>query len=106
LAVRLREAFQASPSQVGAYVLELWGLPPSIIGAVAALDNPEEDQANGFTITSALYIADHIASGKFPPDSYSVAEWKTPYLEAIGCAADVPVWEKFFSQTTGDVIES
>jgi HD-like signal output (HDOD) protein len=104
LAARLREAFQASPSQIGAYVLELWGLPPPVIEAVASLDNPEEDKAKGLTATSALYIAEHIASGKFPADSFSVAEWNKPYLEAIGCVNDIPGWEQSFSRNTGDVV--
>jgi len=102
LVTRLREAFQAGPSQVGAYVLELWGLPAPVIGAVEALDHPEADPAAGFTIKSALYIADHIASGKFPPDSFSVEEWKMDYLKSLGCADQIPEWERFFSQAPGE----
>ncbi len=104
LVTRLSEAFQAGPAQVGAYILELWGLSNTVVAAVAALDNPEEDQANGFTMTTALYVADHIASGRFPPDSFPAPEWKTDYLAAVGCAADVATWEKFFSRTTGEVV--
>ena len=102
LAAGLREAFQASPSQVGAYVLELWGLPELVIGAVAALDNLEKDQANGFTISSALYVADHIASGKFPADSFPVEGWNLAYLKSIGCEDQIPAWEDYFSQTVGE----
>jgi HD-like signal output (HDOD) protein len=100
LAGRLRETFQASPSEVGAYVLELWGLPNAVIGAVGALDCPGEDQPKGFTIRAALYIADHIAAGRFPPDSFPVEEWKTDYLKSVGCQDRIAGWEKFFSQTT------
>jgi HD-like signal output (HDOD) protein len=106
LMARLREAFQASPLQVGAYVLELWGLPPEVTGAVGNLENPQEDQANGFTLTSALYIAERIASGKFPADSYSVADWNKEYLKALGVAEKIPEWEGFFTRTTGDVVDS
>jgi HD-like signal output (HDOD) protein len=102
LTAGLREAFEASPSQVGAYVLELWGLPELVIGAVAALDNPEKDQVNGFTISSALYVADHIASGKFPADSFPVEGWKPAYLKSIGCEDQIPAWEDYFSQTAGE----
>ena len=102
LAARLREAFQASPAQVGAYVLELWGLPASVISAVAALDHPAEDASNGFTLSAALYVADHIASEKFPPDSFPIAEWEPGYLKSIGCEDQIPAWEEFFSQTAGE----
>jgi len=102
LAVCLREVFQASPAQAGAYILELWGLPAPVIGAIGSLDNPEADGANPFSIKSALYIADHIASGKFPPDSFSVEEWKVDYLKSAGCAERIPEWEKFFVLTDGE----
>jgi HD-like signal output (HDOD) protein len=102
LAAGLREASLASPSQVGAFVLELWGLPEPVIGAVAALDNPEKDQANGFTISSALYVADHIASGKLPADSFPVEGWNLAYLKSIGCEDQIPAWEEYFSQTAGE----
>ena len=104
LTVRLRETFQAAPAQVGAYVLELWGLPPSVVSAIGELDSPENDQGNGFTMTSALYIADHIASARFPADSFPVEPWKKEYLKSIGCAEDVATWEQFFSRTTGEVV--
>jgi HD-like signal output (HDOD) protein len=102
LAARLREVFQASPSQIGAYVLELWGMPETVISAVAALDNPEQDKPKGFTLSAALYVAEHVASGKFPPDSFPVEEWNSAYLKSIGCEAQIPEWEKFFSQTAGE----
>jgi HD-like signal output (HDOD) protein/ActR/RegA family two-component response regulator len=102
LAVSLREVLQAGPSQVGAYVLELWGLPSAAVGAIAALDNPEAEGTAGFTIKTALYIADHIASGKFPPDSFPVEEWKTEYLKSMGCADKIAEWEKFFSLADGE----
>jgi HD-like signal output (HDOD) protein len=105
LVIRLREVFQASPSQVAAYVLELWGLPSSVIGAIGALDNPEEDQAGGFTMNAALYIADHIAAEKFPPDSFPVEGWKADYLKSIGALDQIPIWEEFFSRTTGQTQE-
>jgi HD-like signal output (HDOD) protein len=100
LAAGLQETFQTSPSQVGAYVLELWGLPEAVVGAVGALDHPEEDQAAGVTIKAALYIANHIACGRFPPDSFPVEEWKLDYLRSIGCVDEIPAWEKSLAGET------
>ena len=94
LALCLREAFQVSPSQITAYVLELWGLPSAVITGISLLDNPEKDPATGFSLTSALYIADHLASHTFPPDPFPIDDWKTSYLQSIGCADDIPSWEK------------
>jgi HD-like signal output (HDOD) protein len=94
LAVCLREAFQAGPSQISAYVLELWGLPSAVVNGISLQDNPENDPAPGFSMTSALYIADHLASQTFPPDPFPLDDWKTAYLQSIGCADDIPTWEK------------
>src|ERR1700683_2942779 len=55
LAPRMREAFLTSPTQITAYVLELWGMPPSVIDAIAAQDLTEGDQAGKFTLGAALY---------------------------------------------------
>jgi HD-like signal output (HDOD) protein len=95
LTPRLREVFRTSPAQITAYVLELWGLPDSVIGAVAAQDAPVAEHAAEFTLASALYVADGIASRQSPPDAFAPEEWDTAYLEAIGCLESIPAWEKF-----------
>ncbi|HWD20878.1 MAG TPA: HDOD domain-containing protein [Verrucomicrobiae bacterium] len=102
LSPRLRETFQTTPAQVGAYVLELWGLPTAVVSAVGGADDPQEDQGNGFTMTSALYIADRIASSRFPADGQPLEPWRADYLQFIGCAQDVPNWEKFFARTENE----
>ena len=94
LAASLQEVFQATPAQISAYVLELWGLPPSAVAAISLLDSPEKDAAPGFSLTAALYIADRLSSQTFPPDRFPVEDWKTGYLQAIGCADDIPSWEE------------
>ena len=102
LVASLRGAFQASPSQVSAYLLALWGLPESVVGAIEALDNPVADPANGFTLRAALYIADHLASAKFPPDSFPVEEWKADYLKSTGSEDQIQAWEEFLSRPAGE----
>jgi HD-like signal output (HDOD) protein len=103
-AASLRETFQATSSEVAAYILELWGLPNAAITAIGALDDPQRDSAQGMTISAALYIADQIASAKFPPDSFSIEGWNMDYLNSVGCADQIPVWEKLFSQTPGEAV--
>jgi HD-like signal output (HDOD) protein len=87
-------AVQAAPSQMSAYVLDLWGLPIGVVKAISLMNDPEADTDPGFSITSALYIADHLASRTSPPDSFALEDWKTDYLEAIGCTDDIAEWEK------------
>lgn len=90
----LRKIIGATPSQISAYVLELWGLPASVIGAISLLDDPEKETPRSFSIGSALYIADHLASQTFPPDPFALENWKNEYLESIGCLGEIPAWEE------------
>jgi HD-like signal output (HDOD) protein len=98
----LRKTFGASPFQMSACVLELWGLPSAIVNCIFFQDNPEKDPAPGFSMTSAFYVADRIASRAFPPDSFPLEDWKTSYLQSVGCADDIPLWEKFAMNSEGD----
>jgi len=104
LAPRLREVFQAGVPRITAYLLELWGMPVSVIEAIAAQEQPEGPPPGGFSIAAALFLADRIASANSPPDDFAVEDWNRDYLQAIGCADDVPVWEKLpLEQSPGPV---
>jgi len=100
LVASLREEFRASPSQVGAFVLELWGLPGSVIDAIEALDHPKINRENSFDMKAALYIADYITSSKYPVDSFVVEDWSMDYLRSIDCTDRIPAWESFLLQAT------
>jgi HD-like signal output (HDOD) protein len=93
LAACLRQTFAASPCQISSCVLELWGLPSAVVNCILFQDDPEKDPTPGFTMTSAFYIADHLASRASPPDAFPLEDWKTGYLKSIGCAGDISTWE-------------
>jgi HD-like signal output (HDOD) protein len=94
LAPRLAETLGAPPSRVAAYLLDLWGLPESVVAAVGLLHHPEEEQAAEFTIASALYIADQVSSRETPPDLFAPAEWNAAYLRSIGCPDELKAWTR------------
>jgi HD-like signal output (HDOD) protein/CheY-like chemotaxis protein len=91
---RLREVFQAAPCEIGAYLLDLWGMPNSVVAAVSLLEHPEKENAAGFTIASSLHIADHVATKESPPDPFPAAEWNVAYLRSIGCSEDLQHWTR------------
>jgi HD-like signal output (HDOD) protein len=93
LAPCLRETFQAGVPRLCSCLLELWGMPVTVIEAIAAQDNPAAPSDDGFSIAAALYVAEHIASRKFPPDNFVAEDLNTDYLRSVGCAADMPAWE-------------
>jgi HD-like signal output (HDOD) protein len=94
LAASMKQVLQTTPAQMSAYVLELWGLPDGVINSIGLLDNPGAETTGKFSMTTALYVAKHIAAQRFPADSFTQEEWNKEYLEAMGCADDVAEWEK------------
>lgn len=82
-----REILGAHHADIGAFLLELWGLPYEIVEAVARHHDANEIPASSVDITHAVYIADAIAQS---PDFESPCDWENQarldpaYLEAIG----------------------
>ena len=93
LSPRLLETFQTTPVQLTAYLMELWGMPTEVVTAISYQDNPQEEPGGAFSLTSALYVADHIAGRKAPPDGFAAEEWNMAYLQTIGCQDDLPLWQ-------------
>lgn len=89
----LAETFHTTPAQLTAYLMELWGMPVEVVAAISFQDDPRQEPGGAFSLTSALYIADHIAAHKVPPDDFGVEEWNLDYLRNIGCGGDITEWE-------------
>jgi HD-like signal output (HDOD) protein/CheY-like chemotaxis protein len=89
----LCQEMQATPSEISGYVLELWSLPSPVINSIYLQEHPEKSHEQGFTITTALHVANHLASKKYPPDSFLCDDWNLAYIESIGCKDDIPAWE-------------
>jgi HD-like signal output (HDOD) protein len=64
------QAFGFTHATVGAYVLGLWGLPPSIFEPVAHHHTPSESTEIGFGVTGAVHLATSLASGHDPDLEY------------------------------------
>jgi HD-like signal output (HDOD) protein len=92
LGPRLREVFPAAPCEIAAFLLDLWGMPDSVVAAVSMLEHPEREKAAGFTAVSALYFADQVASRSNPPDPFPPEEWNPDYARSLGCPEDLQYW--------------
>jgi len=64
----------ASHSDVGAYLVGLWGLPNTIAEAIAYHEDPEQSKVDTFGLPAIIHVADRIA--KFP----DVADPRAPEL--------------------------
>jgi HD-like signal output (HDOD) protein len=92
LGPRLREVCPAAPCEIAAFLLDLWGMPDSVVAAVSMMEHPEREKAAGFTAVSALYIADQIASRGTPPDPFPPEEWNAAYPRSLGYPEELQQW--------------
>ncbi len=94
LVPHLVEEFKSTPVQLTAYLMELWGMPAEVVAALSLLDHPQQEPGGAFSLASALYLADHLASRAAPADDFPQEPWNMDYLRSIGCEADLAEWEK------------
>lgn len=96
-----RQLFGATHSEVGAYLLGLWGLPNSIVETVAFHHHPAQCLAQGFTALSAVHIAnalEHEAHGSCGL-CYS-ATLDEEYLTGLGVKERIAGWRELCLQNT------
>ncbi|MEJ5252966.1 MAG: HDOD domain-containing protein [Chthonomonadetes bacterium] len=95
------QAFGASHAEVGAYLLGLWGLPTSIVEAVAWHHRPANCPARTFCPLTTVHIADALwyqdasANEQNPPSALDVE-----LVESMGLTERLPVWQAVFKQAT------
>jgi putative nucleotidyltransferase with HDIG domain len=88
-----KDVFGATHSQVGAYLLGLWGLPQPIVEAVAFHHAPLDFPAHSFSALTAIHAANYIEHKRHP------INWTRPkyfiqetYLEKLHLNHRVPAW--------------
>lgn len=99
-----RQVFGATHSEVGAYLLGLWGLPNSIVETVAYHHHPSQCLAEGFTALTTVHIAnalEHESHGSCGL-CYS-ATLDEDYLTSLGVKERLPIWRELCSQKTDAV---
>lgn len=91
-------------AHVGAYLFELWGLPFSLVSAVATHHSPERLRGTQLDVPAAVYIANalaHEVTDRADPDRLNLAllarlgvldrldDWRVIGHEIVGAVADV-----------------
>ena len=84
-----REALGVSHSELGAYLLGIWGLPYPVVEAVARHHEPVMREDAEFDLVAAVYIASQLAEEQLKPgqDTLDVA-----YCERLGVMDKIPDW--------------
>jgi HD-like signal output (HDOD) protein/CheY-like chemotaxis protein len=92
LTVAERKRFGASHPQIGAYLLGLWGLPYTLVDAVAHHHRPEAFPGTGFTTLTAVHVAEALAIERFGDAAEEGVELNRTYLADIGMAGRLEAW--------------
>ncbi len=96
-----REEFGTTHAEVGAYLFGLWGLPESIVEAVAYHHSPSRCPHPGPAMLTALHVADILSSELCADEAVShAAQPDLQYLAAMGVSDRFPEWRELARQMT------
>jgi putative nucleotidyltransferase with HDIG domain len=98
------KAFGTSHAEVGAYLLGLWGLPTSIVEAVAWHHRPLACPARTFCPLTTVHVADALWHQSIPVEEQFVepSQWlDTALIEEMGLSERIPVWQEIYTQAMG-----
>ena len=88
-----QDVFGTDHSQVGAYLLGLWGLPQPIVEAVAFHHRPIDNPSNSFNAISAIHAANYIEHELHPNNwTNKNAHVQAAYLEKIKLSDHAHLW--------------
>jgi putative nucleotidyltransferase with HDIG domain len=86
-----REVFQVTHAQVGAYLLDLWGLPAGLVEAVALHHTPSETSEAAFNSLTAVYVGNHLVQDAEGP---SLNQIDANYLRQLGLEQRLEAWQE------------
>jgi HD-like signal output (HDOD) protein len=100
-----REVFGTTHAEVGAYLFGLWGLPETIVEAVAYHHTPARCPHPGSAMLTALHVASVLASATLGYDAtLHCAEPDLEYLAGMDLAGRLPEWRELCRQTAADEV--
>lgn len=82
----------ATHAEIGAYLLGLWGLPSSIVEAVAFHHNPSSCPIYTFSLLTAVHVANALVNEGESTEHHASVD--LDYLEALGLNHRLPVWRE------------
>jgi putative nucleotidyltransferase with HDIG domain len=86
--------FGVSHAEIGAYLLGLWGLPPSIVEAVAWHHQPRRRDPPAIGALAAVHIANYLQSRHLPANRRPlVVQIDEAYIQALHLNERITQWE-------------
>jgi len=88
-----QQIFGASHAEIGAYLLGLWGLPYTVVEAVAFHHRPSDVQHEIFDVLDAVYVASALAEeAVHDSSSAQSSNLDKQYLARMGVEEKIPTW--------------
>jgi putative nucleotidyltransferase with HDIG domain len=98
------EVFEASHSQVGAYLMGLWGLSPDVVEAAAFHHKPSQFLNGKFTVSTAVHIANAIDYQLHPNrPAWAVSKLDLVYLKRLKIDDQIAHWREMCSATASEI---
>jgi putative nucleotidyltransferase with HDIG domain len=93
-----RQILRATHGDVGAYLLDLWGLPESVTKAVAMHHEPVAVHGEPITALAILHAANYLAHEL--QGTAASGRLNTAFIEETGLGERLRVWRDMIEQTT------
>jgi len=94
----------ASHAEIGAYLLSLWGLPPSVAEAVAYHNEPSKcPNANSSFAVIAVHAANAMEKDSALGPAFIENEFDFDYLEKRGLLDRLPRWQEKYQDLLGAI---
>ena len=98
LASAERERFGCTHADLGAYLMSIWGLPQSLVHAVAYHDRPGESVEKRLSSLTIVHGADAIVSSSCGSLILQDVEWDEKYLQELTLSERRPIWRGFYEK--------
>lgn len=94
-----REVLGSTPAEVGAYLVDLWGLSDGVVEAVAFNHAPRLSPGHGFSALTAVHVANCFDEGEQAAGSaVKAAGADAQYLQDRRLAARTPTWRTLWRE--------
>ena len=101
-----QQLYGITHAEVGAYLLGVWGLPYTIVEAVANHHAPERVQQPGLDVVTAVHVADVLAHEcEAHSEAVSSATLNLKYLASLGLTDRVQQWRENVQDLKDEVIQ-
>ncbi len=87
-----QETFGCTHAEIGAYLMGIWGLPNTVVEALAYHHYPAHSTGARFTPLAAVHAANVLVSLPEADEEALRGELDGAFLERLGCEAALPRW--------------